>query len=495
VHRSDVLTGADLEPPPDVRGLVALHLGRTAEEVDAALVLLEGRLPQGLDGVWWRNGPGRFERGGVGYGHPFDGDGFIVRLDLGPAGCRVRTRFVRTPEFLAEQHADKILYRGFGAARPGGIVANVMRLDFKNAANTSVVWHAGRLHALWEGGAPTRLDPTTLDTLGRDDLGGALHGRGFAPPTFSAHPRRDNRTGTLYNFGLRYGLRQHLIIYALDAQGATRIERSVGLDRLTFIHDFMLTPHWFVFLLPAVRFDIMRMTLGLSTPARSLRGTPKAAMTALLVPRDGGEPIAIETIPGFVFHHAGAFENTKGHVVCDVMRLDKIPELEHLDVLFEPSNSGGCALPLRLVLDPGARAIVDARQLAGTPTELPITAASNGLPYRSFWATATSQGRHQPYHSALVRIEPDRGMVVRRDLFPALPSEPCFVRRPDARHDEDGWLLAVIHRPGAAAELWILDAETLSIEARLGLPIALPPGFHGCWANRPDTVTGARGAA
>ncbi len=484
----------DASPPSDVRGLVALHLRRTAEEVDAALVPLAGRLPEGLDGVWWRNGPGRFARGGVGYGHPFDGDGLVVRLDLGRAGCRVRTRFVRTPEFLAEERADKILYRGFGTERPGGFAANAMRLHFKNAANTSVMWHAGRLHALWEGGAPTRLDPTTLETLGRDDLGGLLHGP-VLTPGFSAHPRRDHETGTLYNFGLRWGVRQRLVIYAIDERGSARVERSVALDRLTFIHDFMLTPHWFVFLLPAVRFDVMRMALGLSTPVRSLRATPGAVMTALLVPRDGGEPIAIETIPGFVFHQAGAFENAEGYVVCDVMRLDKVPELDQLDALFEPSNTGGCALPVRLVLDPEARAIVDVRQLAETPTELPITAGSNGLPYRSFWATATSPGRHQPYHSALVRIEPDRGVVARRDMFPALPSEPCFVRRPDARHDEDGWLLTVIHRPGAAAELWILDAETLTIEARLGLPIPLPPGLHGCWANRSETEPGSGGAA
>lgn len=486
MHPTVVVTAA-VTPPPDVRRLVALHLQRTAEECDAVLAPLAGRIPEGLDGVWWRNGPGRFERGGVAYGHPFDGDGLVVRLDLGPTGGHVRTRFVRTPEWVAEQRADKILFRGFGTERPGGWLANVMRLRFKNAANTSVMWHAGRLHALWEGGAPTRLDPVTLETLGLDDLDGALHGRGLAPPTFSAHPCRDFETGTLYNFGLRWGLRQRLVIYAIDAQGAARVERTIALDQLTFIHDFMMTPHWFVFLLPAVRFDVARMVLGLSTPVRSLRGTPGAAMTALLVPRDGGEPIAIETTPGFVFHQAGAFEDAHGHVVCDVMRLDGVPELDHLDTLFEPSSTSGCALPVRLVLDPRARVMISATQLAETATELPVTAAANGLPYRSFWATASSLGRHQPYHSALVRIEPERGVVARRDMFPALPSEPCFVRSPDARHDEDGWLLTVIHRPGAAAELWILDAETLTIEARLGLPSPLPPGLHGCWANRPET--------
>ena len=471
---------------PSLHQLALAHLHTSGEEIDAALLPLAGTLPEGLDGVLWRNGPGRSERGGVRYGHLFDGDGFIVRFDLGPAGGRVRSRFVRTPEFLAEERANKILYRGFGTQRPGGIAANALRMSFKNVANTAVMWHAGRLHALWEGGLPTRIDPTTLDSLGRDDLGGALRG-GLTPPTFSAHPCRDDATGTMFNFGLRWGLSaQTLVIYATDADGATRVERSLALDRLSFIHDFLLTPRWFVFLLPAVRFDVLRMALGLTTPVGSLRHEAGAAMTALLVPRDGGAPVAIETVPGFAFHLAGAYEQPNGHVVCDLMQLEGVPDLDDLEDMFAPGSTGGGALPVRLVLDPEARVMVDAIELDDTATEFPITAAADGRAYRSFWATAAAPHRRQPYHSALVRIEPGRGVVARRELFPALPSEPCFVPRPGARDAEDGWLLTICHRPGAASELWVLDAESLAIEARLGIPTALPLGLHGCWAARAD---------
>jgi all-trans-8'-apo-beta-carotenal 15,15'-oxygenase len=471
---------------PDLRQLVALQLQNTAEEVDAHVVVLQGELPSGLDGVWWRNGPARFERGGVRYGHPFDGDGMIARFDLAATGCRIRTRFVQTPEFIAEQRADKILYRGFGTQRPGGIAANVMRLQFKNPANTSVVWHAGQLLALWEGGAPTRIEPTTLDTMGRENLNGLLKSRGPTQPTFSAHPCLDPTTGTLYNFGLSWGLRQQLNIYATDHAGMVRVERTVSLDRLTFIHDFMITPHWYVFLLPAVRFDIARMALGLDTPVNSLRCEPQNAMTAMLVPRNGGTPIQIPTVPGFVFHFAGAFEDSQGRVVCDIMLLDTIPAIDQLDSLFAPGGDGGCAQPLRLVLDTQKRVMYEARRLDDTmtATELPITAEPAGIPYRSFWATATSQGRRQPYHSALVRLQPNDGIVARCDVFPAMPSEPCFVRKPDAKHAEDGWILSVIHQPGSTAELWVLDAETLTVVCRLGLPVSLPPSLHGCWAYR-----------
>lgn len=93
-------------------------------------------------------------------------------------------------------------------------------LRFKNAANTSVVFHGGKLLALWEGGLPYRLDPRTLATLGEDDMGGRLRSpfgwleRTMQPHLpFSAHPRLDRRDGSLWNFGTLYGRRSRLMIY------------------------------------------------------------------------------------------------------------------------------------------------------------------------------------------------------------------------------------------------------------------------------------------
>lgn len=44
----------------------------------------------------------------------------------------------------------------------------------KNAANTSIVLWGGRLLALFEAAQPTAMDPTTLQTLGPDLLGGTV---------------------------------------------------------------------------------------------------------------------------------------------------------------------------------------------------------------------------------------------------------------------------------------------------------------------------------
>lgn len=51
-----------------------------------------------------------------------------------------RNRFVKTKEFLEEQKAGKMLYRGvFGSQKPGGWLANLFDLKIKNIANTNVL--------------------------------------------------------------------------------------------------------------------------------------------------------------------------------------------------------------------------------------------------------------------------------------------------------------------------------------------------------------------
>jgi len=67
-------------PEPDIcSGEMLRVLGEVSRTVtdeyrDRPLEI-EGQLPAAIDGVLFRNGPGRFERGNRRYAHPFDGDG------------------------------------------------------------------------------------------------------------------------------------------------------------------------------------------------------------------------------------------------------------------------------------------------------------------------------------------------------------------------------------------------------------------------------------
>ncbi|MEL6348079.1 MAG: carotenoid oxygenase family protein [Myxococcota bacterium] len=460
---------------------------RTAKEHPDPIPLpvVEGAVPSGLRGVLWRNGGGRFERGGVSYGHPFDGDGMISRFAFADGTVRFRSRFVRTREYRVEDAADAICFRGFGTNKPGGIPSNIARSRFKNAANTNIVPHAGRLMALWEGGLPHLIAPGSLETRARYSFDGALKNRrspidALVNPelAFSAHPRLDEETGELVNFGLVFGLRSRLMLYRISADGVMAPLRSIPLPALSFTHDFALTRRWQIFFLPAVRFDIPRALLGLASPVQSLQIREDEPMEIWLVPRDGGAPVRIAGPPGFIFHVAHAYEDDHGNAVVDGMWLERFPDLTDLPrVLAETPPTGIVARPVRYVLDPKRRTC------QGTPlsthgAELPRIAPGHfNRPAPAFWATTCPPGRPQPFFTGLGRFDAARQQVVARDFGADLPSEPIFAPNADG---DGGWVLSVLFRAqGGESELLILDPDTLETVARLAMPHHLPPGFHG----------------
>jgi all-trans-8'-apo-beta-carotenal 15,15'-oxygenase len=480
----------DPSDPGDPCEILARAYRTVRDEVDVDLPVVEGALPVGLEGVYYRNGPGRVEIGGDRYGHPFDGDGMVLRFAIGGGRVRYRNRYVRTRERVDEERAGRVLYRGFATARPGGLARNFLRVRLKNAANTAVIVHAGRLYALWEGGRPHRLDPETLATIGKDDLGGLLvpespirRACGLELP-FSAHPSVDPRTGELWGFGVDYGLRSRLAIYRIAADGTPIERRFVALPRSAFVHDAVLTEHWVLFVVPPVVFATGRVLLGVATPIASLDRDPISACSILLVPRDGSPPRSLGARPGFAFHHLAGWEEAPRTIVLHSLRRNEL-ELRPIDALDPRSfrqQRPIPAIPTRYRIDLG-RGRVDEETWIDADVELPtIDPGRRGRPIRYAWCIARPRGWRAISHPAIARLDLVERSATIRDLSPDLPGEPLFVPRPAARDEDDGWLLTVVYRAREhRSELWILDARDLSTLARAQLPHHVPPGFHGCF--------------
>jgi all-trans-8'-apo-beta-carotenal 15,15'-oxygenase len=478
-------TGTTRTPPRRRTGIDpvwAAALETCPSEVDVTLPCVEGALPAGLRGTLYRNGPGRMEAGGVPYEHPFDGDGLILRFALTASGVRYSNRFVRTREALAEAQAGRMIYRAFGTNLPGGFISNLGRMQFKNAANTSVVLHGGRLYALWEGGLPHLLDPATLATLSRHDFDGALLNRGpdrlLAPELpFSAHPKVDAATGELCNFGTQMGSPHRLLLYRVGLDGMMREVRALPMKPLSFVHDFVLTENHWVFFLTPVAFGVMDVLLGRVSPAASLRAKPGTRPKLLLVPRGGGAPRTATLSPSFVFHHAGGWE-VDGKLIVDSLQFDRYPDVEAL-----VPRPGGAALPtpilVRTTVDL-ATLRVEEQRLSEHPGELPRTDAPyDGAPHRLIWAISRPPASAGPRDSwqltGISRYDTATGQTLFRDFAPDLVGEPIPVLTEQGR-----WILTVVYRAAAhRSELVVLDADTLGTVCRFALPHHVPPGFHG----------------
>lgn len=441
--------------------------------------VVEGRLPATVQGALLRNGPGRSERGGVRYGHPFDGDGFLQRLELRDGRATYRARFVRTREYVAEEQAGRLLYRGFGTNRPGGFRANALRMRFKNAANTSIVQHAGRTLALWEGGVPHEVDPTTLHTRGRYTFGGGLEatdllGRLIAPELpFSAHPRICPETGELWNFGTAYGARHRLLVHTVDPAGSLRT-RPVPMPELPFVHDMALTRRFAVFVLPATVFDVPSTLLGLRSPVDSIRMKPSPGK-AVLVPRDGGPVMEVSVPPGFVFHWSGAWDDGDT-VVLEGVEYPGFPQLDSLAAVFEqPEATELLARPVRLTLDLQSGQ-ASRTELADVWLELPSQVGQGAK--RCIVGVGAPKTTRHPFLSWLVRIDGGGGVTM-TDLAPDLPGEPVVA---------GDHLLVPVYRHNAPAQVVVLSADTLALVARIELPHPVPLPLHGLWVPDEDAA-------
>ena len=266
----------------------------------AGAATIKGRMPADLEGVFFRNGPGRFELGGERYHHWFDGDGFAQRWQIGQGKVSHRGKFVATQKFTDESQAGQFLYPGFGTQISRRAIKSN---DTMNAANTNLLPFGGRLYALWEGGSAIELNPATLDTIGirtwRDDL---------RSMPFSAHPKID-QDGSLWNFGaLPFGGR--LALYRIGADGAVLQAGLVEVPQLAMVHDFIISAQHLIFLVPP--YDLLADT-SLSFAERHAwagSGPQARPMRAVVVSKATLQVRQVfELDPRMAFHFGNAFDD------------------------------------------------------------------------------------------------------------------------------------------------------------------------------------------
>lgn len=450
---------------------------------------IEGEIPAALQGTLFRNGPGLLDVNGQRLHHPFDGDGMICAIAFDKGRAHFCNRFVRTEGFVAEQKAGKILYRGvFGTQKPGGWLANAFDVQLKNIANTNVIYWGGKLLALWEAAEPHRLDPKTLETFGKDYLNGVI-GDGDA---FAAHPRIDpscDRNGgapVLVNFAIKAGLSSTIIIYEFDEAGKLLQRQARSVPGFAFIHDFVITPNYYLFFQNPVNFNPIPFALGLRGAGECVKFEPDKPTRIVVIPRNSQEPIKLlETPAGFVFHHANAFEQD-GNIYIDSICYDKLPEVESgsdfRQVDFDALSPGQL---WRFTLDLNQQT-VKRKLLEERCCEFPYVHPNHaGRPYRYLFMGAAHRERGNAPLQAILKADLKTGD---RQLWSAAPqgyvSEPIFVPRPGSDQEDDGWVLTVVYDSSKhRSDVVILDARDFNRGpvARLHLKHHIPYGLHGSW--------------
>jgi carotenoid cleavage dioxygenase-like enzyme len=444
-------------------------------EGDAYDLPVSGALPRDLAGTLYRNGPNPHFPSPQ--DHWFVGDGMIHSFAIENGRVSYRSRWVRTPKWLAEHDAGRALFGGFGQKLPGApdhVVGGV--------ANTNIVWHGGRLLALEEAHLPTEIAPGTLETRGYTDFGGGTQG------PFTAHPKIDPVTGEMifFGYGARGQLSAGMSFGTLDSSGrVTRFDRFDA-PYSSMVHDFIVTDRH-------VLFPILPLT---GSMERAMRGAPayawepdKGAYVGVL--RRGAPVDDMIWFRGescYVFHIMNAWEDGD-RIIADVMQFEEPPLFPHADGgRTDPAKSAArlhrWTFDLSGNTDRFQQTPLD--DLAG---EFPrIDDRRAGLGYRHGWYACNDSARgNGESFGGIAHMDMQSG-ARKTFMLPAgdATSEPVFVPRAENAPEGDGYLLSVVWRAAEnRSDLVVLDATDIAKGpvATVQLPVRVPFGFHGNWVG------------
>lgn len=431
-----------------------------------------GKLPTGLRGTLYRNGPGRFDRGGQRYHHWFDGDGLLQAWRIEADGVRHAARFVETHKLVAEREAGRFLYMGAGThiadARP------MRNADDANTANTSVIAFGGELLALWEGGSAWRVDAETLASHGpktwRDDA---------AALPFSAHPLRD-ADGSLWNFGaLPYIGGGTLLIWHIGADGALRTLTPLDIGHRGYLHSFAMTRQHLLFVLAPL---MLEEGLGDQAYFEALRWRGEQLSLLLIVDKNDPQQVRRVELPaGIAYHWADAREDSAGTVELHGAWTERGDLLQSAFAELMRGETFAQTAPSSMVR------ITVPRQGAPTLESLGIVNAEfpdfdrrhdGGRLYTLAQPQPTPAG----YLDTVVALDRQHG---REQVFRYgdhhLVEEHRFVPRPGSARRDDGWLVgtAMDWRAGTML-LSVFDAAHIDEGplCQATLPRTLPLSFH-----------------
>jgi carotenoid cleavage dioxygenase len=421
-----------------------------SEAVDLEVI---GALPPTLSGLYVRNGPNPKSGDSA---HWFLGDGMVHAVELTTKkALSYRARYVETA----------VLGTTDDTPGPPGLT--------DHQANTSVLWHAGRLLCLEEIGIPYEISPFDLSTKGTFDFAGLL-----ATP-MTAHPKIDPATGELLFFG--YGiLEASLTFHRVDARGALVQSEKIALPKAIMMHDFQITPTHVVFMDLPIVFDLDMAIAGEGFP---YRWAPENGARLGVMPRAGGAADVrwIEIDPCYVFHTWNAFHDQDD---AGIIHLDAIRYPTMWSHGASDFSTDGRAH--RFSID-AAAGKVKLAALDDAFVEMPrINRSFQGKAYRYGYAVGTHllppPGELSPPNQ-IVKYDHHTGARQIHQLVSGQEAdEALFVPEPGAAAEDDGWLLAyVFDHADNRSELLVLDATDVTGPpvARVKLPHRVPHGFHG----------------
>jgi carotenoid cleavage dioxygenase-like enzyme len=461
----------DLSAFPYLQG----NYAPVAEErnLDETRLRVEGTVPAKLLGAYMRDGANvAFQPNH--YVYPLDGDGMVHALYFRDGHVQYKNRWVQTNHLKTERKFNRTIYGSVGKLLPVPqevIDAGGEPNPIRNTANTNVIYHGGKLLAMWEGGFPHLLN-ADLSTVGLYDYDGALR----PGDALTAHPKVCPTTGQLVSCTQRWDSPNYWV-QIFDARGKHMQSIPVEFARKGIIHDLQITDNYVViFYAPA--FHSVENAMKGENP---FLWEPELGTKIIAIPRSGkGQNMVFETGAFFSWHYCNGFERD-GKLVIDYVRIKSIP-------FAQEQGTGAEKQPRRMhrmTLDLETRRVTD-EEFSDVFCEFSrVDERRMGKPYRyGFAASSNREWGDAHGYNCTGRFDFETGETSLWEYGPeANAGEPVYVPNPDSDREEDGWLMCFVHNPGEGAFLSVLSAAdfTRGPVCKVHIPGRVPNGFHANW--------------
>lgn len=452
------------------------------EEITASDLPVIGQLPQELSGMFLRVGPNPLFPP-VGIYHWFDGDGMLHGVNIKDGKASYRNRYVQTDTLKIEKQEGKAIWPG---------LLNLPRFDsphgimMKNPGNTSVIWHAGKLFALYEAGIPHQIRVPDLETVGVYNFDEKLN------CAFTAHPKVDPVTGEMIFFGYSPLTPAYLQYGVVSANGEINRIVPIELPVPVIMHDFAITEHYSIFLDMPLSLELGQLIKGKIPLAFNRQGKSRIG----IIPRHGdNNSIRWFEVPTcMVYHTVNAYED--GSEI--ILLATRMPSTNLLipsdDIENGKTSENEIALLYRWSINLKTGAIAE-ELLDNKVTEFPrINDNLIGRKMRYIYAAElASYASPKALLDGVKKYDLEKGTnesyFFGRGRF---GGECVYVPRPNATVEDDGWIITYIHDTITdRSELLVLNAQNITEGpvARVMLPQRVPYGFHCGWVSSEQMAT------
>jgi all-trans-8'-apo-beta-carotenal 15,15'-oxygenase len=288
----------------DYKQFPALALATSVTNEYNYEAIVEGKIPQELQGILYRNGPGLFERAGFRKRCLLDGDGMIQAFRIADGKVYFQNKFVRTAKYVEESQAGRFIYATWTTQAPGGVLGNFLGGRTQSQAGVIAVARNDKLYAFDDASPAYELDAATLSTKGITRLGMSQNST-----IFYSHSKIDGKTGEWIFFGLEFGLSVMVHMTIFEKNGQLKRHQRFKLPRAVYMHDFSVTKRYIIFNLPSIDINFFDYLSGQKSFLGTMRWKPEIGNIILVFDRLGEKaPYQLDAHPCWVWHVLNAYE-------------------------------------------------------------------------------------------------------------------------------------------------------------------------------------------